>query len=66
MTYRAVIFDLYWTLLYEEETGLNAKAEEVAAKVGVTAEAWHKAWHSTLQASWLGDVSLLGRVRAGL
>ena len=66
MTFRAVIFDLYWTLLYEEETGLNAKAEEVAATVGVTAEAWHKAWHSTLQASWLGDVSLLGRVRAAL
>jgi len=64
--YRAVIFDLYWTLLYEEETGLNAKAEELAAKVGVTAEAWHKAWHSTLQASWLGDVSLLGRVREAL
>ncbi|HUU54631.1 MAG TPA: HAD-IA family hydrolase [Armatimonadota bacterium] len=66
MTFRAVIFDLYWTLLYEEETGLNAKAEEVAAKVGVTAEAWHKAWHGTLQASWLGQVSLLGRVRAAL
>ena len=62
MRFRAVIFDLYWTLLYEEETGLNEKAEAVAAKVGVTAEAWHKAWHGTLQASWRGEISLLGRV----
>ena len=66
MRFKAVIFDLYWTLLYEEETGLNEKAEEVAAKAGVTSEAWHKAWHSTLHASWRGDVSLLGRVHAGL
>ena len=66
MRFRAVIFDLYWTLLYEDETGLSEKAEEVAAKVGVTSEAWHKAWHGTLQASWRGELSLLGRVREAL
>jgi putative hydrolase of the HAD superfamily len=63
---KAVIFDLYWTLLYEEETGLNAKAEELARSVGVEPEEWHKGWHRTLEASWRNEVSLLGRVREAL
>ncbi len=63
---RAVIFDLYWTLLYEEETGLNAKAEELAQQAGVASADWHRAWHTTVEASWRGEVSLLGRTRQTL
>jgi putative hydrolase of the HAD superfamily len=63
---RAVVFDLYWTLLYEEETGLNKKAEGVAAEAGVTADDWHRAWYGTLEASWKGELSLLARVRKSL
>ena len=66
MAFRAVIFDLYWTLLYEEETGLRDAAMALAETAGADRDAWHKAWGKTLQASWRNELSLLGRVRESL
>lgn len=66
MRFKAVIFDLYWTLLYEDDTGLNAKVLDVARRAGVAPDAWRKAWHSTHEQSWRGQLSLLGRVRESL
>jgi putative hydrolase of the HAD superfamily len=66
VTFRAVIFDLYWTLLYMEETGLADAAAALAEKAGADRDAWHKAWRETLEASWRNELSLLGRVRQSL
>jgi len=66
VAFRAVIFDLYWTLLYEEETGLMDAAMALAEKAGADRDAWHKAWRETLEASWRNEISLLGRVRQSL
>lgn len=63
---RAVVFDFYWTLAYEEETGVGERAEALAAQAGADEEAWRRAWHSTVEASMRGEVSLLGRVRMAL
>jgi hypothetical protein len=48
VTFRAVILDLYWTLLYEEETGLMDAAAALAEKAGADRNVWHKAWRETL------------------
>ncbi len=66
MAFRAVIFDLYWTLLYMEETGLMDAAMALAEEVGADPDAWHEAWRRTLHASWRNELSLLGRVRESL
>lgn len=66
MAFKAVIFDLYWTLLYEEETGLLAQALELVEKAGVEPEDWRAAWHATLEASWRSELSLWGRARTAL
>jgi putative hydrolase of the HAD superfamily len=66
MIYRAVLFDLYWTLLYEGETGLGEQAAALAAQAGADAETWRNAWNGTIGASMRGEVSLLGRVRISL
>ncbi|MBE9566632.1 MAG: hypothetical protein IMF16_07775 [Proteobacteria bacterium] len=64
--YRAVIFDLYWTLLYEAKTGLEDQATALVAEAGAEPEAWRRAWHSTMEASFKGQVSLLERTRMAL
>jgi putative hydrolase of the HAD superfamily len=64
--FKAVIFDLYWTLLYEEETGLMDRAMALAKEAGAGPDEWRKAWHSTLEASWRNELSLLGRARESL
>ncbi len=61
-----MIFDLYWTLLYEEETGLLDQALALAREAGVKPEEWRTAWHSTLEASWRNELSLWERARAAL
>jgi putative hydrolase of the HAD superfamily len=66
VAFGAVIFDLYWTLLYEEETGLMDAAMALAEKVGADPDAWHEAWGRTLHASWRNELSLLGRARESL
>jgi len=66
MPHRAVIFDFYWTLVYEAETGLGEQAAALAAEAGADAQAWRRAWRSTVEASMRGDVSLLGRVQMAL
>jgi HAD superfamily hydrolase (TIGR01509 family) len=66
MTYRAVIFDLYWTLLYTAKTGLEDQATALAAEAGAEPEAWRRAWHSMMEASFKGQVSLLERTRMAL
>lgn len=66
MKVRAVIFDLYWTLLYEEETGLLEQAMALVEQAGANRELWHEAWQHTLEASWRNELSLLGRAQQSL
>jgi putative hydrolase of the HAD superfamily len=61
-----VIFDLYWTLLYEEETGLLEQALELVEDAGVKPEEWRNAWHATLEASWRNELSLWERAQTAL
>jgi len=47
MSYRAVIFDLYDTLLYAMDTGTRAAAIEVAKAAGASEAAWKEGWRVT-------------------
>ena len=44
--YRAVIFDLYYTLLYDTGTGTREQAREAAAKAGIAPEEWIRGWRA--------------------
>jgi putative hydrolase of the HAD superfamily len=66
MSYRAVLFDFYWTLAYTAETGLGEKAAVLAVQAGADPAAWKPAWRGAVGASMRGDLSLLGRVRLSL
>ena len=44
--YRAVIFDLYYTLLYDTSTGTREQAREAAAKAGIAPEEWIRGWRA--------------------
>lgn len=64
---RAVLFDLYDTLLYSRGTGTRDRAMEVAAAAGIRREDWIGGWRATLAASLRGTIpTLLERVRAVL
>lgn len=65
--YRAVIFDLYHTLLYEVDTGFHERAADIAGALGVPRQRWAEAWRSTLAPADRGDFpSLIARVRESL
>jgi len=67
MTYRAVIFDLYQTLLYEQGTGAREKVIAEAQAAGITAEDWRRGWRATREDAMRGSIgSLRSRVRAAL
>ncbi len=67
MRYRAVIFDLYYTLLYDTRTGTREKAIERAAEAGLTEEAWLRGWQEAGDRAAKGELATLrARVRAAL
>ena len=67
MSYRAVLFDLFYTLLYDEGTGTREKAMEVAQAAGIAPEDWLRGWRAGREESDRGAIpSLLGRVSRAL
>jgi len=65
--YRAVLFDLYYTLLVDGGTGTREKAIEVAAAAGVPAEDWLRGWRATSEAAEVGAIpTMVARVRRAL
>lgn len=67
MTIRAVLFDLYDTLLYTRETGTREEAARLVAAAGLRPEAWVRGWRVALNESMRGRIpSLMGRVRRAL
>jgi len=66
MIYKAVLFDLYDTLLYADEIGTRPDALALLAAAGIKAEDWDRAWTGTLPASLRGETTLLERVRIAL
>jgi putative hydrolase of the HAD superfamily len=66
-SHQAVIFDLYYTLLYDEGTGTREKAIEVAESAGIPRADWLRAWRTVADASQRGAApSMLARVRNAL
>lgn len=67
MSYRAVIFDLFYTLLYDEGTGMREKAIEVAEAAGIAQDDWLRRWSAGRDKSERGAIpSLRGRVQRAL
>jgi putative hydrolase of the HAD superfamily len=67
MSYRAVILDLYQTLLYGERTGTRELAAQAADAGGIPMDEWLAAWSSTLERSDRGEVAtILERVHMAL
>jgi putative hydrolase of the HAD superfamily len=67
MTCRAVIFDLFYTLLYDEGTGTREKAIEVVRAAGIAEEDWLRGWRLAGDDAAKGDPgTTLGRVRRAL
>jgi putative hydrolase of the HAD superfamily len=52
---RAIIFDLFYTLLYDEGTGTREKAVELAKAAGIAGADWLRGWRAA------GDDAALGR-----
>lgn len=64
MTIRAVLFDLFDTLVYAKNTGTRDRAIEMAASVGVQPDNWNREWRATLAEAMRGKIpSLLHRVQ---
>lgn len=67
MSYRAVIFDLFYTLLYDEGTGTREKAIEVARAAGIAEDDWLRNWRATSGLAVRGRLpTLSARVRKAL
>ncbi len=67
MTYRAVIFDLFYTLLYDEQTGTRERAIEVAQAAGIPEEDWLNGWSAAGDEAVRGNPGTTrGRVRRAL
>jgi len=66
-SYRAVIFDLYYTLLYDTGTGTREQARDAAAKAGIAPEEWIRGWRAVGDESGRGIApSMYTRVRNAL
>lgn len=64
---RAVIFDLYFTLLYDDDSGMRQRAAQVAAAAGVKPVDWVRAWQSTSNEGMRGTYpTMASRVRQAL
>ena len=65
--YRAVIFDLFYTLVYDEGTGAREKAIEVAEAAGIAREDWLRGWRIAGDEAARGNPGTTrGRVRRAL
>ena len=54
---RAVLFDLYYTLLYDTRTGTREKAIERAAAAGIPEEAWLRGWRAAGDRAARGELA---------
>jgi putative hydrolase of the HAD superfamily len=54
---RAVIFDLYYTLLYDTRTGTREKAIERAAAAGIPEEVWLRGWRAAGDRAAKGELA---------
>jgi putative hydrolase of the HAD superfamily len=64
---RAAIFDLFYTLLYDEGTGTREKAIEVAERAGIPRDDWLRGWRAAGDEATLGNPGTTrGRVRRAL
>jgi putative hydrolase of the HAD superfamily len=59
VTYRAVIFDLFDTLLYVVDTGTRETAIQLASQVGVTREVWRSGWGEGFELASRGAIGCL-------
>lgn len=67
MSYRAVIFDLFGTLMYVEYTGTRETAVQALEASGVAKEDWQRGWRSTFEAGARGELrTMRQRVVAAL
>jgi len=65
--FRAIIFDLFHTLLYDEGTGTREKAFEVAKAVGIAEADWLRGWRAAGDAATKGNPGTTrGRVKGAL
>ena len=63
MMHRAVLFDLFDTLVYLRPTGARAETIRVAAEAGIPEAEWIAAWRSTVDRALRGEIrSLAGRM----
>ena len=64
---QAIIFDLFYTLLYDEGTGTREKAMEVARAAGIPEEDWLRGWRVAGDDAAKGNPgTTIGRVRRAL
>jgi len=56
---RAVLFDLFETLLESHGTGLREKAIQIAQEVGVGREAWVRGWRTAFDEAARGHITSL-------
>ncbi len=67
MSDRAVVFDLFHTLLYDEGTGTREKAIALAQAAGIAEEDWLRGWRAAGEDAARGrPATTLGRVRRAL
>ena len=59
MSYRAVLFDLFETLVESHGTGLREKAIRIAQEVGVEREAWVRGWRTAFDEAARGHITSL-------
>ena len=67
MSCRAVIFDLFYTIMGADRTAMRGKARAVVEAAGIAPEDWQRAWGAGRDDADRGVIpSLLGRVRGAL
>jgi len=64
---QAIIFDLFYTLLYDEGTGTRERALEAVKAAGIAEEDWLRGWRAAGDAATKGNPGTTrGRVRGAL
>ncbi len=66
MIFRAVIFDLFETLIHAVESGRREDAIACVVAAGVSEEVWLKRWRQTYQIAYRNPLTLEQRVAATL
>jgi putative hydrolase of the HAD superfamily len=63
VSYRAVVFDLFLTLVYDVGTGTRDEAIRMAEAAGIPESDWLRAWRARMHDTWRGRIpSLRARV----